>query len=175
MTVSLSLSIDTKALAESFEAAGERYQAALKTALNMAASFIQTETLADIRSAGKFGASYTQGLKVTVDNMSINTMLNGKGAALFETGGVVQGNPLLWLPLSGTDAEGTRAADYPGGLFSVKRPSGVPLLFSISDRKPKYFGIASVTVPKKFHIEEIQLAAMANFKDYFAQALKEAT
>ena len=57
-------------------------------------------------------------------------------------------------------------------LFSVNRKvGGPPLLFSMRDRSPKYFGIPSVEIPKKFHISEIQTRVMDNFADVFEDAL----
>jgi hypothetical protein len=94
------------------------------------------------------------------------------GAKIFEKGGVIKGKPLLWIPLSGTDAVGVRAGAY-GGLYSVNNPGQKrPLLFSIKDKQPKYFGIEQVTMPKKFHLAEIQKSVMGNFRQLFDQAFR---
>ncbi len=92
-------------------------------------------------------------------------------AAVYETGGEIHGNPLLWIPISGTDAAGIKASEF-GDLVSSKYPrlnGGRPLLFSVADREPKYFGIESVTVGKRLHLEDDITAAMNNFKQYFSQ------
>ena len=70
--------------------------------------------------------------------------------------------------------DGVRARDYGDQLFSVTPKTGRPLLFSLSDKLPKYFGIESVTIPKLFHLREIQQSVMANFREIFEKALKEA-
>ncbi len=153
----------------------DRFEKAFSAALNMAASMIRDQAKADIQSAGKFGSQYTDGLNVTVENMRISMTLDAPGAAIFETGGTIQGNPLLWLPISGTDAEGIRARDYGGKLFSVnRRAGGVPLLFSITDKQPKYFGIESVTIPQKFHLKDTMNSVMGNFRAIFDTAFRAA-
>jgi hypothetical protein len=168
----MTLTVDSEAFKKSLDDVGAQYETAFDTALNMVASMIKERSDADIRSAGRFTENYTAGLKVTVEGNRVITMLDAPGANVFETGGVIQGNPLLWIPLSGTDAEGVQASDYGSGLFSVNRKTGgPPLLFSIADRMPKYFGVSSVTIPKKFHLAEIQLDVMSNFKQVFESAL----
>lgn len=154
----------------------DRFAEALKAAVNMAASMMKAQGDADIASAGNFGSRWTGGLHVdvtgAVGNMRISMTHEVPYAGIFETGGVIKGNPFLWIPISGTDAEGTQAKDY-GGLFSIKRSGGeTPLLFSISDKQPKYFGIEQVTIPKVFHLGEIQKSVMANFRSIFDAAFK---
>jgi hypothetical protein len=167
--VEFSIKIDTEAFQASLDKVSEDFTAAFAASKNMIASMIKVTSDADIAAAGNFGA---MGVTVEVDGDTIRTTLTDPRGNIFEDGGVVHGNPLLWLPLSGTDAEGIRAADYPGGLFSVNRKAGgPPLLFSVADRAPKYFGIESVTIPKKFHLAEIQTSVMASFQKIFEDAL----
>lgn len=173
MTLELKVTVDTSKFKEGYDGLGSKFKQAFTASLNMVASMIRTQSLDDIRSAGNFSDAYTQGLKVTVDGNSVITMLDAPGSSIFEEGGTIQGNPLLWIPISGTDAEGIQASNYASGLFSVNRKAGgPPLLFSISDRQPKYFGISSVVIPKKFHLAEIQASVMANFKTVFESALE---
>jgi hypothetical protein len=156
----------------------DRFQAAFSAAMNMAASMIKQRGDADIQSAGKFGQRWTAGLHVSVEgnglrNMRISMYHDIDYAGIFQTGGVIRGNPLLWIPLSFSDAKGTQASEYGGGLFTVNRKSGgPPLLFSMADKLPKYFGIESVTIPKKFHLGEIQTSVMASFRQIFDAAFK---
>lgn len=156
----------------------DRFHKAFTAALNMAASMIKEQGDKDIRAGGKFGSSWTDAYKVeaspVLGNMRINMSLDKPGAGIFETGGTIKGKPLLWIPLSGTDAAGIPASAYPSGLFSVQRKSGRPLLFSLTDKQPKYFGIESVTIPKKFHLAEIQRSVMANFRSIFDTAFRAA-
>lgn len=137
-----------------------------------AAQQILTRGRQDIGSAGRFGPRWIEGLKADVQPKS-GALINAKITIthdieyfdVFETGGVIRGRPLLWIPLSYTGLKisaGTYARVF-GGLFTVRRASGPPLLFSAVDKKPKYFGISQVTIPKKFHIAEICQNVMAGF------------
>lgn len=155
----------------------ERFTKALTAAANMAASMILDRARADIASSGNFGDTWISGLKVGVEgsslkNMRISMTHDDPRAKIFENGGTIKGKPLLWIPLSGTDAVGTKAGDY-GGLYSVNNPrQRHPLLFSIKDKQPKYFGIEQVTIPKKWHLAEVQKSVMANFRQLFDQAFR---
>ena len=145
---------------------------------SMAASMVLREAQADLSR---------NNLERWTDSLYIDTGVGGSGAlgnmrlyltldppaAIFATGGEIHGNPLLWIPLSGTDAAGIRASAFPGGLVSSKYPlkGGRPLLFSTSDRQPKYFGIESVNVPKRLHLEDDVNIAMNNFRSVFADTM----
>jgi len=158
----------------------DRFEKALTASVNMAASMIKEQADADIAGAGNFGQRWTEGLHVdvsdTLGNMRISVTHDIPYAGIFETGGVIKGNPFLWISISGTDAERTPASAYSGGLFSVNRKSGgPPLLFSISDKQPKYFGVESVTIPKKFHTGEIVKSVMGNFRQIFDSAFRSRT
>lgn len=169
------LTINSDAFKASLDKTADNYEAAFAVAANMIASMMLQEVSADIRSAGNFGEKYLEGLSVTVEDNTITTTLDAPGAAIFESGGTISGHPLLWLPISGTDAVGIPASEYGDKLFSVNRKiGGVPLLFSVRDHAPKYFGVPSVTIPKKFHIAEVQERVMQSFAETFDQALKEA-
>lgn len=173
LAVQLSFRINAAQFQGNLDEVGADISAALSASANMIASMMKTEVTADIQSAGKFGSEYTDRLSVTVDGLKITTKIDAPGAALFEHGGTIHGKPLLWLPISGTDAEGIQAKDYGDKLFSVNRlTGGVPLLFSIKDRAPKYFGISSVNIPKKFHIAEIEARVMTQLPQIFNQAIK---
>lgn len=155
----------------------DRMQAAITAAANMAASLIKTQGDADIKAAGNFGERWTAGLHVDVEGtlgrMKISMTHDMDEAKVFEKGGKIQGDPLLWIPLSGTDAVGKSASEYGDKLFSAKSRRGTPLLFSMEDKLPKYFGIESVTMPKKFHLAEVQKSVMANFRQIFDAAWRQ--
>jgi hypothetical protein len=126
----------------------------------------------NIASSGKFGNKWTDGLKSIVQSNSEGATIEFShdlpGFNVFEHGATIQGKPLLWIPLSYTGIT-TRAKDYPGGLFMVNRiAGGPPLLLSVVDKKPKYVGISSVTIPQKFHVGEIIEQAMKEFPSIFA-------
>ncbi len=151
---------------------------ALSAALNMAASMIEEEGRTNIENAGKFGPRWTEGLKArrngALDNMEISVTHDIPYAGIFEHGGEIHGSPFLWIGLSGTDAEGVDPREY-GPMFSVNNLPGQkrPLLFSVEDKKPKYFGIESVTIPPKFRIHEAARSVMSNFRNLFHDALGE--
>ncbi len=168
----ISFTVKTDAFKTGIDNTRDRFDQAFATSLNMVASMMKEAVTNDIAGAGKFGSDYTDQLSVTVEGTKITTRIDAPGAALFERGGVIHGKPLLWLPISGTDAEGIQASNYGDKLFSVNRKAGgVPLLFSVKDHAPKYFGVPSVTISKKFHIAEIEQRVMAGFREIFDNAL----
>jgi hypothetical protein len=153
----------------------DRINKALDASFNMLASLIKSAADADIKSAGNFGDRWTDGLHVNVEGSAPNMRLymthDIPYASIFETGGTISGNPMLWIPLSGTDAAGIRASAY-GDLFSPRkqRSTGRPLLFSVTDKKPRYVGVDTVTIPKKFHLTEDVNTVMSNYRQIFADA-----
>lgn len=171
--VELSFRINTEEFKKGLNETAEKYSAALKTAENMIASMLKQQISADIAGAGNFGSQYLNSLSVTVSDHTITTKIDAPGADIFESGGTIHGKPLLWLPISGTDAVGIEPKDYGDKLFSVNRHAGgPPLLFAIKDRAPKYFGVPSVNIPKKFHIAEIEKRVMEEFPDILNAQLK---
>lgn len=86
-------------------------------------------------------------IKVTFFHLISYFWTHEKGATIKAKTG------LLWIPLSfAKDAQGVYARDFPERLFRVDRAGKSPLLLSAEDKKPKYFGIASVKVPKRFDV-----------------------
>ncbi len=163
------ITINAEAFKASLDATRDRYGQAMAVAKNMIASMMETEVKADVTGAGHFSAD---SVSVSVDGDTITTSVDVPGAAIFETGGTIYGKPLLWLPFSGTDAEGVQASSYGDRLFSVNpKTGGVPMLFAMKDHAPKYFGVPNVNVPKKFHIAEIEKRVMAQYADIFESAL----
>lgn len=165
-----------EAWAKQYAALADKLNRAITAAMNMAASMILDAGRADIAGAGNFGAKWTDGLKMEIEgaapNMRMYLTHTIPYAGIFETGGTIQGKPFLWIPLTGTDAQGVRASAFGGGLFSAKYPrkSGRPLLFSMADKKPRYFGVDSVTIPKKFQLTEDITSVMSNFRAVFDAA-----
>jgi hypothetical protein len=163
---------------DQMDAFGARLIKTIDRAMHMIQSMIKTAADADISSAGNFGPRWTDGLHVNIEGAAPNMRLymthDIDYASIFQEGGTIQGNPLLWIPLSGTDAamNRARAMDYPGGVRGGRggRKGGRPLLFSVTDHKPKYFGVDSVTIPKKFHLEDDVNNVMSNFRSVFSDA-----
>lgn len=152
----------------------DRFEKALDTSMRMAQSMLLELGREDIANAGGFGARWTDGLHVDLEgatpNMRLSMTHDIPYASIFETGGTIHGSPLLWIPLSDTDAAGIRASAFSDGLVGSKmgsRRGGRPLLFSVTDREPKYFGIESVTIPPKFHLQDDVNQVMSNFRSIF--------
>jgi hypothetical protein len=136
--------------------------------------YVVPRARADISAAGKFGSRWTDGFqgKVTEGGGFIRIAFTEKVPywRVFQFGAVIHGRPLLWIPLSfAKDAQGIRARDYPGKLFRVDRKSGkAPLLMKVGKpAEPKYFGKASVTIPKKFHLVEIIRDGARKMKSFY--------
>lgn len=123
---------------------------------------------ADISRAGQFGPRWQKSLTVFATpkhgallNSRVTAQHEIPYAGIHETGGVIRGKPLLWIPLSFNEhiTRRKRARDWGrayGGLFRVNRKGGKnPLLFSIRDPKPLYVGVKQVTLRKRFHLTEI--------------------
>lgn len=130
----------------------------------------------DIASAGKFGPRWTRAFKSQSKDIKggcvVTTTMGGPHWRIFEEGRVLQGHPLLWIPFSDSDAVGKKHSQYPGGLIQITSRRGLPLLISLRDHKPKYFGKQSVTIPKKFHLTEIAQTIGAKIGDKFAAAYR---
>ena len=99
-------------------------------------------------------------------------------AGVFEEGAVISGKPYLWIALPGAVPPSSRRSDHPmspaeyqeriGPLVVVEQPGRPPMLFDqyvrVGDRrgrarragdqrKPKYVGVTSVEIAKRFDIE----------------------
>lgn len=134
-------------------------RAAMRATAEEAATRIQDEGRANISAAGNFGSRWTEGWQANVGegggHIRVRVTMAVSYWTVFQDGKVIQGKPLLWIPLSfAEDAKGVRARDYPGPLFRVDRKAGAPLLLTTGG-EPKYFGKESVTIPKKFRLREI--------------------
>lgn len=150
------------ALQQSMAKAAKTIHAGMVEAADAASQAILIRGRADIKGAGRFGARWTEGLTTDIEDQPPKKVtITIKQAVpywtVFQEGAVIYGKPLLWIPLSfAVEAQGVRARDFPGRLFRVDRKSGeAPLLLSVDDGQPKYFGKESVTIPKKFQLVEI--------------------
>lgn len=118
--------------------------------------------LGSVRAVNKWNVS----IKESGFIVTIRGALSGFWS-IFQTGGTIQGKPILWIPLPGTDAVGVRPKNYPGGLFRVVR-SGKPLLGSIRDKQIKYVGVSSVTMPRRLNLGSIGRDVASKAKEYFS-------
>jgi len=154
--------------------------AAARAASQDTIEYVEQKAATDIAGAGKFSSRWnlkgdkSEGggfIKLTFSMPSKPPMKHWR---VFEYGAVIHGKPLLWIPLSfASDAQGIRARDYPGKLFRVNRKSGgAPLLLGGTPATPKYFGKASVTIPKKFHLRSIIQDGAKKLKLFYTQRMK---
>lgn len=176
----LSIEIDLKdgkqvgrALVASFNKGRARVIHAMHEAAHQVSEQIIAEGRSDISSAGNFGERWVSGLQSAEDlgaEIALVTIFHTVPYwRVFEVGATIHGKPLLWIPLSFSDAVGKTAREY-GGLFRVDRKVGRPLLLSVQDKKPKFFGIESVTIPKKFHLTEISRRVAGKLRQFFKAA-----
>ena len=158
--------VAAETLRNNMDKATKRVRAAMKSIAQEAAEEIHTRGIADISSAGRYGSSWTSGLHVTIeqagaDEVTIQTSHDKPFYSFLNVGGIIKGNPMLWIPTENnpTFGEGVPASQYPGRLISVNK-GGVPLLIDPSpliDRSEAvmYTGEPFVVMPQKFHILEI--------------------
>jgi hypothetical protein len=162
----------TKPEARAFEGDAEAFVRALAVTAQQAAEEIQNRGRADIAAAGNFGTRWTDAFKTDVtfsgDVITIKATFRGPGWRKFQTGREMRGKPLLWIPLSFSNARGIRAKNFPGKLVRVDRAGGKPpLLISAIDHKPKYVGKDVIRIPKLFHLVEIVADVAESFGAIF--------
>lgn len=150
----------------------------------------------DILSAGNFTTRWTKAFTVrsqpaiteTSDKYVISVFFNSSipYGHIHEFGGTIKakgtlfGPALLWIPLKGQVPKsgggfGLMTAQEFGGsvspLFRVNRKGKAPLLLDIKSRKPRYFGIAQVTLPPRFHIRQICQTEVDGMQALFSAAI----
>ncbi len=136
--------------------------------------FVETKARADIAKAGKFSARWKLTGKISEGGGNIRVAFSMPDAPpmkhwrVFQYGATIRGKPMLWIPLSfAKDAKGVSAKNYPGQLFRVDRAGKAPLLLGGKPATPKYFGKASVRIPKKFHLVEIIKEGASKMKVFY--------
>jgi hypothetical protein len=126
-------------------------------AMRQAEKAILEQGRQDIQSAGNFGSRWTEGLTADVEDESDKVTLTVKHDvpywSVFQSGKLIQGKPLLWIPLPGVDPSER-------GDFFQKSKQGNPILFKRTGKgsdgiTPLRVGKPSVYIPKKFHLVEI--------------------
>lgn len=159
----------------------DRVLATMRGTAQQARAEIEKNVRADIRKASPaFAASkrWAPGFTATVTEGGGSIRITARSSIpyflIHQTGGVIKAkNPsgLLWIPLDfAKDAKGVMARDYPKKLFRVDRVGKSPLL--LSDDGPKYFGIAQVTIPKRFHVFEEIRKVTNKFNDIYKKQFK---
>jgi hypothetical protein len=148
----------------------------IRATANRAKEQIETEWAADVANAGNFGERWVEALKVQLDppsgrttNITMTIRMEGIPYwRVHEYGAEIKGKPLLWIPLPWTGLM-MRAREYGRrfGLFRVEREGKNPLLFSIRDKQPKYVGVESVKLRKRFHLHQIIRRAGRSLKTLY--------
>lgn len=169
-------------LGPQFKAGVKRFvkknKAAQLAAARRAAEDIEREGRANIRAGGNFGSSrWQQGFRaklsfVNSSQLVIRVTHDVRYWRVFEEGRTIRGNPLLWIPLSFSQAGSlkVRAKDFPAPLFRVNRPGKAPLL--MSDAGPQYFGKESVRIPKKWRLRAIVKQVARRMGRYYKEELR---
>lgn len=158
----------------------QRMRSAQRGAARDVVDYVETRGRANIAGAGRFGKRWTGGFIGRVvgrgrDDVDIVFTMKVPYWRVFQDGATISGRPLLWIPLSfAKQAQGKRARDYPGKLFRVDRKSGkAPLLLGGTPPTPKYFGIASVRIPKKFRLVEIAREGAKKLGQFYKEHMKD--
>lgn len=129
----------------------------------------------DIASAGKYGPRWVQGLKGSITGRGTNkTIITIKHDIPYypflNKGGLIKGNPILWLPMPGTPV-GVPPRNYPGKLVRVAKRGATPVLIDPVQKQVKYFGKKSVRISQKFHINEIIRQVQSEFPAEYKKAM----
>lgn len=155
----------------------DRQRVAQRLAAERAAEEIEKQGRANIRAGGNFGSTrWQQGFQARVSQGGGNVVIRITHAVpywkVFEEGRVIRGRPLLWIPLSFSQAGQTnvRAKDFPGKLFRVDRPGRAPLL--LSDDGPQYFGKESVRIPRKWRLRVIVKQVARQMNQFYKEAMR---
>lgn len=136
---------------------------------------------ADMKTGGNFGSDrWQKGLQGTITpegvrtaNLTLTIIHTTPFALIHEYGGVINGKPLLWIPLPWSSFKG-RAKDYPGKLFRVdrKKKGKNPLLLTYTGGRPVYVGVKSVKLKRRWHIRPIIRSVARQVPGLFQQSLK---
>lgn len=181
-----SFEFDEDSLNDALRDAKRAVGRASQKTLRALAKQIEQEARADIARAG-FGPEWQRGLHATVyptrgaaidSTVFINHDI--PYASIFETGGTIRGRPLLWIPLPKTpkviNGQPTTAALYaknigPLTFVHARRP----LLMATVDGKrvPVFVGVSAVTIPQKFHINQIAARAAQRLEEMFQSNLSD--
>ena len=148
-----------------------RVSAAMRETAIITRDTVVEEAQADIKSQGSFGQRWVTGFTGKITQGGGNYKVSFSHALRFfpihMRGGLIRGNPLLWIPLSWSGARGVYARNYPGKLFRIDRHSRPPLLLDVSTGQPKYVGLREVRMKKRFRTIEIVQETSKKMKDIY--------
>jgi hypothetical protein len=127
-----------------------------------------------LQAGGDFGNPWKHAVKVSTrsggDEATITVRYSssplGQAAELFEEGGTVPGQPLLWIPLN--DRQPLRKAIVAaGGAVYVQSRAGKHLLIGRDTRRPVAVGVEQITQRKRFHIHETIKRVVARAPEHY--------
>lgn len=181
----LRVSFETDKLGRTYKRSTERNKTKVLASMRATAEAVRLEVItrgrADIREASPAFAKskrWAPGFdgKVTEGGGVIKTTFTHKIKywTVHQFGAIIKAKNktgLLWIPLDfAKDAQGVMARDFPEPLFRVNRAGKAPLLMTVAEKQPKYFGVPSVKIPKRFHIYEIIREVTRQTKDFYRKA-----
>jgi hypothetical protein len=151
-------------------------------ALREVASEAVDEGRENIAAAGRFGPTWQQGLRRKIVHGTDHGEPSLQASAIifhqlgiagvFESGAVISGKPLLWIPTNPGDPPASRS----GKKLVSATVRGQPVLFDANDhdrhRRPLYVGVQSVRIPKKWQIAEIVQKHAARIGELFIKHFK---
>lgn len=158
----------------------EAVLASTRAAARDVATAIEKRGRENIRSAGRFGSRWTEGLTAPVTEgggsirVGVAHTLLKVGFRVHQFGATIKAkNPsgLLWIPFPGAGTQGIMARDYPGKLFRITSKRGNQVLMDAATKTPKFFGRASVRIPKRFKVVEIATEEARKIQTYYDKRL----
>ena len=176
-----------KKLKQNMDKAGQMVRDSMRLAAKDASMEIMFRGAEDIAEAGNFGDRWQEALTTetteTQRTIRVETFMRGQPPVsywrVFEMGAhITPKNPsgFLWLPFRGAPGVDVWPRAYAGELFRATSKKGTPLLGDKADRQNpwRYFGLAEVHIPQKFHLRKIIADVARELRQYYAEHMKNA-
>jgi hypothetical protein len=174
-----------KKLKQNMDKAGRMVRTAMRQAATDASMEIMFRGAEDIAEAGNFGDRWQDALTTetteTQRTIRVETFMRGQPPVtywkVFEFGADIRAkNPsgYMWLPFRGAPGVDVWPRAYAGELFRATSKKGTPLLGDKADRQNpwRYFGLAEVHIPQKFHLRKIIADVARELRQYYAEHMK---
>jgi hypothetical protein len=174
-----------KKLKQNMDKAGRMVRTAMRQAATDASMEIMFRGAEDIAEAGNFGDRWQEALTTetteTQRTIRVETFMRGQPPVtywkVFEFGADIRAkNPsgYMWLPFRGAPGVDVWPRAYAGELFRATSKKGTPLLGDKADRQNpwRYFGLAEVHIPQKFHLRKIIADVARELRQYYAEHMK---
>jgi hypothetical protein len=174
-----------KKLKQNMDKAGQMVRDSMRLAAKDASMEIMFRGAEDIAEAGNFGDRWQEALTTetteTQRTIRVETFMRGQPPVtywkVFEFGADIRAkNPsgYMWLPFRGAPGVDVWPRAYAGELFRATSKKGTPLLGDKADRQNpwRYFGLAEVHIPQKFHLRKIIADVARELRQYYAEHMK---